>query len=151
MITQSTTINIFDTHTEAIINTVNTKGICGKGLALEFKKKYPINYRLYKEYCEKQLAKPGHLFITNTGLFHPKYIVNFFTKEDWKYPSKIEWIESGLLDLRTWIIQHKIKSIAIPLLGCANGKLSKDVVIPMIETALSDLDCEIIICNYINN
>lgn len=148
-----TSENIFSVNTEAIINTVNTVGVMGKGLALEFKKRYPSNYDSYYKACKNNDVKIGKMFITQRSQeLNPKYIINFPTKVHWKNPSKLEWIESGLEDLVKFIKYKNIKSIAIPQLGCANGGLSWNVVKLVIEEKLKDLnEVEIKIIVYNNN
>ena len=85
--------NILDIHAEVFVNSVNTVGIMGKGVALSFKKAFPSNYEKYRSAFEKGELKIGKLFITETGQIYPKYIVNFPTKKHWKHPSKPYHIE----------------------------------------------------------
>ena len=133
--------NIFSMNVEAIVNTVNTVGVMGKGLALEFKKRYPSNYNSYYKACKENNVKVGKMFITQTSkTTMPKYIINFPTKQHWKNPSKLEWIESGLENLVKFIKYKNIKSIAIPQLGCANGGLQWSEVKLVIEEKLKDLN-----------
>ena len=131
---------------EALVNTVNTVGVMGKGIALQFKNQFPKNYKIYKEACKNGALRPGQMLVVKDGdLLCEKYIVNFPTKEYWKAPSKIEYIEQGLPALKEAIIQHQIKSIAIPPLGCGSGGLDWNVVKPMIVDQLSDLAVDILI------
>lgn len=116
--------NIFEAKTQAITNTVNTVGVMGKGLALEFKNRYPLNYDLYCKACSKGEVKVGEMFITRTGKgMYPQFIVNFPTKQHWRDSSKLEWIELGLINLVQQLKDLNIKSIAIPPLGCGLGGL----------------------------
>lgn len=141
--------NILEADVEALVNTVNTVGVMGKGIALQFKKQFPENFKQYAAACEHDQVKTGSMFVTSIptqSIDHPnqKWIVNFPTKEHWKSKSKIEWIANGLKDLRHWLIQNKIKSIAIPPLGAGNGGLDWLAVKPLIEESLKDLsDIEI--------
>lgn len=138
--------NLLDADTDAIVNTVNCVGIMGKGIALQFKQMWPENFKLYKQACDKGELKPGKLLIWDAGLFKPKYIINFPTKEHWKGKSKIEYIESGLEELKRVILENDIKSISIPPLGCGNGGLNWTDVKKLILNALSNLgDVEVII------
>jgi O-acetyl-ADP-ribose deacetylase (regulator of RNase III) len=132
--------DLFDARTEAIVNTVNTIGVMGKGIALQFKQRFPENYEAYRNACEHNDLKVGQLLITQSSSLFFRYIVNFPTKTHWKYPSKYEYIENGLRELRAKIAELNIKSIAIPPLGAGNGKLDWDRVKPIIERYLSDLN-----------
>jgi O-acetyl-ADP-ribose deacetylase (regulator of RNase III) len=116
--------DILKEQTEAIVNTVNTVGVMGKGIALQFKERYPENYRIYKKACEEDKVETGKMFVTETGqLLNPHYIINFPTKEHWRNPSKMEYITEGLKDLVKVISDKNINSIALPPLGCGNGGL----------------------------
>ena len=134
--------NFFDAGTEGMVCTVNTVGIMGKGIALKFKELFPINFNLYKKACEFNEINIGKLFTT---IENNKIIINFPTKIHWKNNSRYIYIESGLVNLRQIIIDHKIKSISIPPLGCGNGGLEWNSVKSIIENNLSDLDCDILI------
>ena len=133
--------NIIETDAEALVNTVNTVGVMGKGVALQFKKAYPDNFKKYEKAAKDNKVQIGKVFVTETGKFtNPKYIINFPTKKHWRYPSKLEWIKEGLIDLQAFILKNNIKSIAIPPLGCGNGKLNWRDVKPLIEKALADIE-----------
>lgn len=130
--------DILKEETEAVVNTVNTKGVMGKGIALQFKERFPENYKQYKKACEVSKVETGKVFVTESGLLlNPRYIINFPTKEHWKNPSKMEYIYEGLNDLVRIIKEKDIRSIAIPPLGCGNGGLDWNKVKPAIEGALS--------------
>lgn len=125
---------------DAIVNTVNCVGVMGKGIALQFKNKWPANYQQYEVACKKKLVKTGHMFVHDSGgLVKPNFIINFPTKDHWRGNSKIEYIKDGLNDLVGQIKQLNIKSIAIPPLGCGNGGLDWNEVKPLIEHAFSNL------------
>ena len=137
--------NILESDAEALVNTVNTVGVMGKGIALQFKKAYPENYKKYKQAIEQKDVKLGKMFVTETyALIGPKYIINFPTKGHWRYPSKLEWIKDGLQDLKQVIQDKGIKSIAVPPLGCGQGGLDWNDVKREIEQTLTGLDTEII-------
>lgn len=126
--------------TEALVNTVNTVGVMGKGIALQFKRQYPGNYDVYrKAYANGSLAIGSILVVEESTAFGHRYIFNFPTKEHWRHPSKYEYIEAGLEALRKEIEARNIKSIAIPPLGCGNGKLSWSSVRQMIIDAFEDV------------
>lgn len=121
---------------EAIVNTVNTVGVMGKGIALQFKQKWPENFKAYARACKAGEVQPGKMFMYDAGgLFRPRYIINFPTKRHWRGPSKIEDIESGLEDLVAQTKALDIRSIAVPPLGCGNGGLDWNDVRPLIERA----------------
>ncbi len=134
-----------DSPAQAIVNTVNTVGVMGKGLALQFKEAYPDNYAIYRQHCKSGLLRPGVMLITESVLLDgtTKLIVNFPTKTDWRRPSEYTYIESGLDALRKEIIDRGIKSIAIPPLGSRNGGLNWNIVKDMIAAKLADLDCDV--------
>ena len=142
-----TTGNLLEAKAEALVNTVNTVGVMGKGIALAFKKRFPNNMQAYAEACKNGEVQTGKMFVTeNDDLLGAKWIINFPTKQHWRNSSKIEWVEEGLQDLRRFIIQNEVKSIAIPPLGSSNGKLNWQNVKPKIVDALGDLrDTKIII------
>lgn len=138
--------DIFSEDVEAIINTVNCVGVMGRGLALQFKNKYPQNFKEYEIACKREEVKPGRMFIYQTGqLTNPKYIINFPTKRHWKGKSKIEDVESGLDDLIKILHKLGIKSISIPPLGSGLGGLDWQVVRKKIEVKLANLDCKIVV------
>lgn len=138
--------DIFSAETEAIVNTVNCVGVMGRGLALQFKNRFPENFKDYKEACVKKIVQPGKMLIYKTnGLLNPKYIINFPTKRHWKANSKMEDIQAGLIDLKQVIKKYNIQSIAIPPLGSGLGKLSwKDVKAEIIQQLGSE-DCRILV------
>lgn len=125
---------------EALVNTVNCVGVMGRGLAVQFKNAYPGNFKAYKAACDRQDVQPGRMFVFSTGqLANPKYIINFPTKRHWREPSRIEDIESGLVDLVAVISRHGIQSIAVPPLGSGLGGLHWESVRQRIEGALRPL------------
>ncbi|MDM5282678.1 type II toxin-antitoxin system antitoxin DNA ADP-ribosyl glycohydrolase DarG [Peribacillus frigoritolerans] len=132
---------------EAIVNTVNCVGVMGKGIALEFKKRFPDNYDIYKKACSKNEVTVGNMLVyplKNNG--KTKFVINFPTKKHWRQPSKMEYVEEGLDDLVKVLRENKIQSIAIPALGCGNGKLSWGDVKPLIIKKLQvfkDIDIKV--------
>jgi O-acetyl-ADP-ribose deacetylase (regulator of RNase III) len=139
--------NILDAETEAIVNTVNTVGVMGKGIALMFKQAYPDNFQQYSNAVKRNEIGIGRVLPVETGnLMGPKWILNFPTKKHWRQPSQLEWIESGLHDLTRTIERLGIRSVAVPPLGCGAGGLEWDSVRPMIERILGDAqDLDVII------
>ena len=139
--------NLLESNAEALVNTVNTVGVMGKGIALQFKNAYPINFTKYVEACRSGELTTGKLLIIRekNSRVQEKIIINFPTKQHWRNPSKYEYITKGLKELAQAINKYSIKSIAIPPLGCGNGGLHWDIVKPMIENALRDSEATIYI------
>ena len=126
---------------DAIVNTVNCVGVMGKGIALQFKNKWPGNFKAYKAACDRKEVRPGKMFVYDSGgLVKPNFIINFPTKDHWRGKSRLEFIRDGLRDLVEVIRRLRIRSIAVPPLGCGNGGLDWDETRPLIENALSGLD-----------
>ncbi len=139
--------DILDSKAEALVNTVNTLGVMGKGIALQFKKAYPNNFKSYNQACKDKQLEIGKLFVTkdrnvNSG---EKIIINFPTKKNWRKPSEYEYIEKGLQDLLNIIEVYNIKSIAIPPLGAGNGGLEWQKVKSIISKYLGPLDVEVLV------
>lgn len=137
--------NLLDSKADALVNTVNTVGVMGKGIALQFKEAFPINNKKYIEACKAGALSPGKLLAVkdHNALLGEKLIINFPTKKHWRHPSKYEYIEEGLKALVQLIEKQQIKNIAIPPLGCGNGGLDWNVVRPMIEKYFSALQTKV--------
>ncbi|MEX0698290.1 MAG: macro domain-containing protein [Acidimicrobiia bacterium] len=133
--------NLLKADVEALVNTVNTVGVMGKGVALQFKKAFPENFRAYKAACDRSEVRLGQVFIYSTGRLdrRPAYIINFPTKEHWRSKARLSDIESGLEHLVKEVERLGIESIAIPPLGCGLGGLDWDDVRPHILEALAPL------------
>lgn len=142
-----TTGNLLKADAEALVNTVNTVGVMGKGIALMFKEEFPENFQAYSAACKQGDVQVGRMFVTRrNALLGPKWIVNFPTKKHWRQPSKLEWIEQGLEDLKTVISENHITSIALPPLGSGNGGLEWETVRTLIIRALEPLnDVDVIV------
>jgi O-acetyl-ADP-ribose deacetylase (regulator of RNase III)/uncharacterized protein YwgA len=135
---QFVTGNLLDAKVDALVNTVNTAGVMGKGLALQFKRAFPANNKAYEAACKRGDVEIGKMFVFDAGgIVPPRYIINFPTKKHWRSPSKLEYIEQGLSALLDVIRDRQIKSIAIPPLGAGLGGLDWAKVRPMIERALA--------------
>ena len=136
-----TTGNLLDAEVEATVNTVNTVGIMGKGIALMFKEHFPHNFDAYAHACAAGEIRIGSMFVTESkDLFGPKWIINFPTKTHWRANTRLEWVEHGLKDLARVIQEKDIRSIAVPPLGCGNGGLDWQDVRPLIVAALRDIE-----------
>ena len=139
--------DILTEDVEALVNTVNCVGVMGRGIALQFKKTFPENYRSYAAACKRNEVQPGRMFISETGrLTNPRYIINFPTKCHWREKSRMEDIDTGLVDLAERVRSQNIRSIAIPPLGSGLGGLDWSEVRPRIEAELGKLkDLKIVI------
>ena len=132
--------NLLEAQTQALVNTVNTVGVMGKGIALQFKEAFPNNFKSYASVCKNKELHTGKLLIVKEHTLQgEKIIINFPTKTEWYLKSKYEYIEEGLKELVKAIELYKIQSIAIPPLGCGNGGLKWEIVKPMIEKYLGNL------------
>ena len=132
--------NILRADVEAIVNTVNCVGFMGRGIAAQFKRTFPENFKAYEAACRRKEVVPGRMFVFATGqLTNPRFIINFPTKRHWCGKSRMEDIESGLAALVQEVRDRGIKSVAIPPLGCGLGGLEWSDVRPRIERAFADL------------
>ena len=138
--------NIFDSQCDFIVNPVNVVGVMGKGLALNFKIKFPNNFKKYKKFCDDGSFDIGKLLIINEN---NKNIINFPTKKHWKNKSEYEYIEKGLEKLKKAIENYNIKSIAFPKLGCGLGGLEWNIVFSMLKKLEKEISNEILIEVYI--
>jgi O-acetyl-ADP-ribose deacetylase (regulator of RNase III) len=133
--------NLLEADAEALVNTVNTVGVMGKGIALMFKEAFPENNKRYVQACKDKRVNVGHMFVTErSDMLGPKWIINFPTKQHWRYPTKMQWVVDGLKDLVRFVQENKVKSIAIPPLGSGNGGLNWPDVRGEIDAALADLE-----------
>ena len=136
-----TTGDILNADVEALVNTVNCVGIMGRGIALQFKNAFPLNFDAYSAACGREEVQPGRMFVFETGtMTNPKYIINFPTKRHWRGKSRMEDIESGLKALVAEIHQRGIRSVAVPPLGSGLGGLRWQDVRARIEGTLMDLE-----------
>ena len=131
--------NIFDSGAQTLVNTVNCVGIMGKGIAAEFKERFPEMFKDYAARCERNEVKPGVPYLFKESIFSAQ-IINFPTKSDWRAASRIEDIEKGLKILTEKYKEWDIQSIAVPPLGCGNGQLLWESVGPLIYSYLSKWD-----------
>ncbi len=132
--------DILADEAEALVNTVNCVGVMGRGIALQFKRAFPENFKEYARACAQGEVQPGRMFVHTTGMLTgPRLIINFPTKRHWRSKSRIEDIASGLEALAETIREYQIESIAIPPLGSGLGGLDWSQVRPLIDEALQDL------------
>ena len=118
--------NIFSSCASVLVNPTNCIGPMGAGLAKQFKEKFPGLAESYWNYCRKGMIKPGilHLYTINSDL----RVLNFPTKNHWKDPSKMEYVELGLNKFIDSYNNKGINSIAFPLLGAGLGGLDKEFI-----------------------
>ena len=139
--------NILESQSDALVNPVNCVGVMGKGLALQFKKRFPHVYEIYRNACSKGSMNPGRCLFVRTHQKCPRYVVNFPTKRHWRQASRLEDIEHGLADLKRMLKFYRnvepetltIRSIAVPPLGCGLGGLSWSDVRPLLLSHLEGI------------
>lgn len=134
--------NLFESNAQVLVNTVNTVGVMGKGLAKEFKRLYPDMFERYQRSCEEGKLDIGNLHFYKTP---NKWVMNFPTKKSWRSASRLDYIEAGLKKFVAEYENLGITSIAFPLLGCGNGGLEWEEVKPLMEKYLKRLPIEIFI------
>ena len=137
--------SILTSQAQTVVNTVNTVGVMGKGLAAAFKKKYPGMFKAYQEHCKEKRLDIGLLWLWKAP---DQWILNFPTKKHWRNPSKLEYIEAGLEKFVAQYEQRGIREIAFPRLGCGNGGLRWEDVRPLMERYLSQLPIPIFIHDF---
>lgn len=136
--------NLLEDDAQALVNTLNTVGVMGKGIALQFNQRFPPNFAAYAQACKRGQVHTGRMFITEPGeLAGPRWVVNFPTKQHWRDPSRMEWVVDGLQDLRSFLVSNSVQSIALPALGAGLGGLSWPAVRGQIETTLGDLAVDV--------
>jgi O-acetyl-ADP-ribose deacetylase (regulator of RNase III) len=136
--------DIFSSNAQTIVNTVNCVGVMGKGIALEYKKRYPDMFLKYKEICNKKQLDIGKLWLYKGP---DKWVLNFPTKKDWRNPSEVEYLILGLDKFVKTYKEKGITSIAFPLLGANNGGLSKDTSLAIMKQYLNKCDIDVYICD----
>ncbi len=131
--------NLLEAQVDALVNTVNTEGVMGKGIALQFKKAFPASYDVYRKECDAGRVQTGKVLVVHLGTLVPRYIIHFPTKKHWRNPSRLDYVKQGLVDLVEQVRALGIRSIAIPPLGCGNGGLAWPDVRVLIEAAFMSL------------
>ncbi len=143
MITEQSGDDLFQSTADALVNPVNCVGVMGKGLAAQFKRRYPANYREYAVACCRGEVRIGSMFTTTLEAGgRTLHLVNFPTKGHWRDPSDLNFIRLGLADLQRVVDDRGIRSIAIPALGCGLGGLDWPAVRELIIAAffVADVD-----------
>jgi O-acetyl-ADP-ribose deacetylase (regulator of RNase III) len=136
------TANLFDSPAQTLVNTVNTVGVMGKGIAKQFKQRYPDMFAKYREFCEAGRLTVGKLYLYRTP---NKWVLNFPTKQHWRYPSKLEWIEAGLKKFARTYTDQGITSVSFPQLGCGNGELEWAEVRQLMERHLRRVSIPVLV------
>jgi O-acetyl-ADP-ribose deacetylase (regulator of RNase III) len=134
--------DLLESKAQTLVNPVNCVGVMGKGLAKEFRDREPEMFAGYKSLCEKKLLVPGQLWLWHGAT---SLILNFSTKQHWRNPSKLEWIEAGLEEFARRYQELGITEISFPRLGCGHGRLQWDDVRPLMEKHLGNLPIQIYI------
>lgn len=138
--------SLFETDADAIVNAVNCVGVMGKGLALEFKNRFPNNFKAYASACASNKIRPGGIFVfEEKNLQAPVHIVNFATKDHWRDGSQLSWIAEGAYSMRTWAEANNISKIACPALGAGLGGLPWDPVKSILLDAFKGSDVEVML------
>jgi O-acetyl-ADP-ribose deacetylase (regulator of RNase III) len=132
--------NILESRCAALVNPVNCVGVMGRGLALEFKQRFPVAFTDYADACKAKRLVPGKVLVSYVSDQNPRWVVQFPTKQHWSRPSRMDYIEDGLISLVQAVRLHAVESIAIPALGCGLGGLSWHLVRRRIEDAMAPLD-----------
>jgi O-acetyl-ADP-ribose deacetylase (regulator of RNase III) len=140
--------SLLESDAQVVVNTVNTVGVMGKGLAAAFKKRYPEMFDAYKVLCDKKLFKTGQLWLWKSPA---QWVLNFPTKQHWQHPSKMLYIEDGLKKLADQYEERGIREISFPRLGCGNGGLDWNEVRPLMEHYLAPLPITVYIHDYEEN
>ncbi|MBO4208345.1 macro domain-containing protein [Micromonospora echinofusca] len=132
--------DLLSADAEALVNPVNTVGVMGRGLALQFKRTHPANYRAYRDACAAGQVRLGEMLIFDSGKpGRGRYVINFPTKGHWRNQARLDDIRRGVDSLVDTVIGHRIGSIAVPALGCGLGGLEWSDVRPVIECAFAPL------------
>lgn len=137
--------NIFTSHCHTLVNTINCTGVMGTGIALEFKLRYPDMFARYELLCEQGQIRIGSLWLYKN---ESRWVLNFPTKQHWRYPSKLDYLKQGLNKFMQSYKEKGIQSIAFPVLGASKGGLSEDRVLNLMESYLKECAIPVEIYHY---
>ena len=135
--------DIFAQPADVLVNPVNCVGAMDRGLAAQFRRRYPAVFRAYRQACRDGELRPGRVLLLSTGSARPRAIAHFPTKRHWRDASRVEDIDAGLCHLATTIRRLRVPSIAVPPLGCGLGGLDWHTARPLIAARLHGLDCAV--------
>lgn len=137
--------SLLESTAQTLVNTVNCVGVMGKGIAKDFKEREPEMFTAYRRICDKKLLAPGKLWLWRES---SQWVLNFPTKQHWRNPSKLEWIDAGLKKFAQNYQKQGITEISFPRLGCGNGGLDWEDVRPLMEEHLRSLPIQIYIHDF---
>ena len=137
--------SLMTSSAQTVVNTVNTVGVMGKGLAAAFKERYPEMFHDYKNVCKNGSLEPGSSWLWKGD---DQWVLNLATKKHWRNPSKIEYVRDGLIEFRRNFESAGIREIAFPRLGCGNGGLEWKEVKPLMVNHLHDLPVTVYIHDF---
>ena len=137
--------SILTSQAQTVVNTVNTGGVMGKGIASEFKARYPDMFKAYRKLCKERQFEIGQLWLWKAT---DQWVLNFPTKKHWRHPSKLSYLDAGLKKLVDQYETRGIREIAFPRLGCGHGGLDWADVRPLMERYLSQLPIPVYIHDY---
>lgn len=129
--------DMFASGAAVFVNAVNCVGVMGKGVALQFKHRFPHYYAAYLSACLGGLIRPGDAWLCPSISGEPT-IISIATKNHWRDPSQIDWVRMGAARLADHLRELRPVSIAVPALGCGNGGLAWEDVVPVLCAALAD-------------
>lgn len=130
--------DIFESDAQTLTNTVNCVGVMGKGIAEQFKERFPEMYEDYVERCENGDVQLGRPYLYQRD--EEPWILNFPTKGHWRAVSNLSDIRRGMEHVLDKYEEWGIESLAVPPLGCGNGQLDWRVVGPTLYRYLSQMD-----------
>ena len=137
--------DLFAQPAEALVNPVNCVGVMGRGLALQFRRRHPDAYLAYRRACARRQVRPGRMFAFATDCDRPRWIVHFPTKRHWRDRSAMGDIEAGLRDLAATLVRHRVRSVAVPPIGCGLGGLDWQAVRPLVVACLAHVPSTVIV------
>lgn len=135
---------VFNAGAQTLVNTVNCAGAMGTGIALEFRLRYPAMFAEYAAHCRRGQVRAGQSYLYRGG--EEPWVLNFPTKDQWRNPSRLEWVEAGLKRFAEAYREWGITSAAFPPLGCSNGGLKWEAVRPLMERYLAPLELKATVC-----
>lgn len=133
--------DIFASAAHVLVNPVNCVGVMGKGLALEFRQRYPQTVQPYELACQRHELRPGDILPVPLSINPVRYVVHLATKDHWRHPSKLMWVAAGAMKLRSWVEARRIESIACPALGAGAGGLPWESVLEVLQATFEESRC----------
>lgn len=137
--------SIFNSRADALVNTVNCVGVMGKGIALEFRRRFPIMFMEYERVCMNGMLKPGQILPYRR---EKPWVLNLAIKNHWRQPSKIEWVRSCLQKFVINYEKMEINSVAFPWMGAMNGGIPIEDIKKITRDYLSNLPIDIEVYDF---